>query len=324
MMLARSVEHIFWLGRYLERLDDTARLVNATSHLLIDSHKDTEFGWPVLLDVMGLDSAEVLGSYGLTAQNPAQLAQIEQAVMHYLISNNDSPISIRTACSQLKYNARTIRQLLPRDMWEELNKLESFVQQHCLTPASRQQRYQLMTEISRRCQMVIGTVDSVMLRGDAFDLFTVGRHLERADMVTRIMDVMVLQTLQPTQLKRPRFRWISILNALGGVESYHYYLANNASGANADAIDYLLSYADFPRSVSYCFNRVAASAKGLPDSPAILQHVHQLQHLLNRQPLTDLSTLQLHELIDQIQAGIIHLHQVLLGISLIEQQQLTA
>ncbi|CAM5211443.1 alpha-E domain-containing protein [Alishewanella longhuensis] len=61
--------------------------------------------------------------------------------------------------------------------------------------------------------------------------------------------------------------------------------ANNASGADADAIDYLLSYADFPRSVSYCLNRVAASAKGLPDSPAILQHVHQLQHLLKQTAL---------------------------------------
>jgi len=323
-MLARSGENIFWLGRYLERLDDTARLVNATSHLLIDSHKDTEFGWPVLLDVMGLESEPILAGYGLNQKDHAQLAQIELAVMSHLISSTDSPVSISTACSQLKYNARTIRQLLPRDMWEELNKLDSFVQQHCLQPGGRQQRYQLMTEISRRCQMVIGTVDSVMLRGDAFDLFTVGRHLERADMVTRIMDVMVLQTLQPTQLKRPRFRWISILNALGGVESYHYYLANNATGADADAIDYLLGYADFPRSVSYCLNRVAASAKGLPDSPAILQHVHQLQHLLNKQALTDLSTAQLHELIDQIQAGIINLHQVLVGVALTEQQQLTA
>ena len=50
-MLLKSVDHVFWLGRYLERLDDTARLINATSHVLIDSHQDTQFGWPILLDV---------------------------------------------------------------------------------------------------------------------------------------------------------------------------------------------------------------------------------------------------------------------------------
>ena len=78
-----------------------------------------------------------------------------------------------------------------------------------------------------------------------------------------------------------------------------------------DAIDYLLTYADFPRSIAYCLNRVAASAKGLPHSISILQQVHQLQALLKTEPLTELSTEQLHQLIDHIQAGIINLHKVI-------------
>lgn len=323
-MLARSVEYIIWMGRYLERLDDTARLVNATSHLLIDSHKDTEFGWPVLLDVMGLDSLAVLQAAGIPELSKGQLAAIEAAVMHHLLSDPSSPVSLLSTCSQLKYNARCLRPLLPRDMWEAVNKLDIFVKQQCQPPLGRRQRYQLMTAISEACQMVIGTLDSVMLRGDAFDLFTIGRHLERADMVTRIMDVMVLQTLQPTQLKRPRFRWISILNALGGVESYHSYLATNPAGANADAIDYLLGFADFPRSVSYCLNRIQASAKNLPVNIAMQQQLHQLQHLLQSQALTELSTEQLHELIDQIQTDLVLLHQTLLSCPTAQPQQLTA
>ena len=308
-MLLKSVDNIFWLGRYLERLDDTARLVNATSHLLIDSHKDTQFSWPVLLDVMGLDSKTALANYQLPPDATPEQASIEYAVMAHLISNSASTVSIRHTCSQLKYNARSIRQLIPRDMWEELNKLDIFLQQHCQQPGGRQQRYNLMTEVSRRCQMVVGVLDGVMLRSDAFDLFNIGRHLERADMTTRIMDVMVLQQLQPTQIKRPKFRWTSILNALGGIESYHYYLAHQSG--DVDAIDFLLTYADFPRSIAYCLNRVAASAKGLPHSIGILQQVHQLQALLKTEPLTDLSTEQLHQLIDHIQAGIINLHKVI-------------
>ena len=166
-----------------------------------------------------------------------------------------------------------------------------------------------MTEVSRRCQMVVGVLDGVMLRSDAFDLFNIGRHLERADMTTRIMDVMVLQQLQPTDIKRPRFRWTSILNALGGVESYHYYLAHQ--NTEVDAVDYLLTYADFPRSIAYCLHRVAASAKALPHSAAILQRVWQLQDLLKTQNLSELTTGQLHQLIDQFQTGIIELHQVI-------------
>ena len=119
----------------------------------------------------------------------------------------------------------------------------------------------------------------------------------------------MLQQLQPTQIKRPKFRWTSILNALGGIESYHYYLAQQSG--DVDAIDYLLAFADFPRSIAYCLHRVAASAKALPHGAAILQRVWQLQDLLKTQNLAELTTGQLHQLIDQLQTGIIELHQVI-------------
>ncbi|EGM78667.1 hypothetical protein Rhein_1239 [Rheinheimera sp. A13L] len=302
-MLLKSLDHIFWLGRYLERLDDTARLINATSHLLIDSHKDSQFSWPLLLDVLGQNGAELLS--GL----PASDLTVEQQVMGFLITDVDSEVSIRAACTALKQNARTVRQLIPRDMWEELNSLDLFLQEHCQQLQGRQHRYRLMNEVSRRCQMVVGVLDGTMLRSDAFDLFNIGRHLERADMTTRIMDVMVLQQLQPTDIKRPRFRWTSILNALGGVESYHYYLAHQ--NTEVDAVDYLLTYADFPRSIAYCLHRIVASAKGLPHGAAILQRIWQLQDLLKTQSLSELTTGQLHQLIDEIQTGIIELHQVI-------------
>lgn len=309
-MLLKSVDHVFWLGRYLERLDDTARLINATSHVLIDSHQDTQFGWPILLDVLGQDSSALLAKFR-QGDTPLSLAETERAVMACLINAPDSPVSIRATSTALKHNARTIRPLIPRDMWEELNGLDLFLQQHCSTAVSRQQRYQLMAEVSRRCQMVVGVLDGTMLRGDAFDLFNIGRHLEWADMTTRIMDVLVLQQLQPTQIKRPKFRWLSVLNALGGMESYQYYLTHQKG--DVDAIDYLLTYADFPRSISYCLNRVAASAKMLPHAGAILAQLQQVQAQLRPQALAELSTVQLHSLIDELQAGIIGLHQQILA-----------
>lgn len=310
-MLLKSIEHIFWLGRYLERLDDTARLVNATSHLLIDSHKDTQLSWPVLLDVLGEDSAEILNSYQLPASSGPEQATTEYAVMSHLISSKTSLVSIRYSCSQMRQNARTIRHLIPRDMWEVLNSLDLFLQQHCKELGGRQQRYNLMREVSRRCQMAAGVVNCTMLRGDAFNLFNMGRLLERADMVTRIMDVMVLQQLQPTQIKRQKFRWTSILNALGGIESYNYYLAHQAD--NVDAIDYLLTYADFPRSIAYCLSDITNNAKNLPHSVSILQQVHKLQGHIQTETLSDLSTEQLHQLIDQIQSGLIELYQVIMS-----------
>jgi len=272
--------------------------------LLIDSHKDSQFSWPLLIDVLGVDSHDLLEGVG---QGPGA----EQQVMQLLLADEDQMLSLRAISAALKRNARTIRPMIPRDMWEELNSLDLFIQAECAEVPRRQQRYRLMSEITRRCQMVVGVLDGTMLRSDAFDCFNLGRHLERADMTTRIMDVMVLQQLQPTDIKRPRFRWLSLLNALGGVESYHYYQAQQ--GGDADAVDYLLGYADFPRSIRYCLNRVAASAKALPHSSAILSQVWSLQELIQTEQLAELSTAQLHQLIDQIQTGLILLHQVILA-----------
>lgn len=309
-MLMKAVEQIFWLGRYLERLDDTARLVIATSHLLMDSHEETQFGWPVLLEVLGQSAPRLLAPYA-DAHGRLSLADTERAVMALLINEADSPVSILATSAALKRNARSLRPLLPREMWEELNALDLFLRDSCSQTVSRQQRYQLMAEVSRRCQMVIGVLDGTMLRGDAFDLLNMGRHLERADMTTRIMDVMVLQQLQPTQIKRPKFRWISLLNALGGVESYQRFVA--AQTRDVDAIDYLLACADFPRSISYCFNRIAASAKQLPHASAIADSLLRVQQQVKSGALSELSTVQLHGLIDELQTGIIDLHQVILS-----------
>ena len=93
-MLLKSVNHVFWLGRYLERLDDTARLINATSHVLIDSHQDTQFGWPILLEVLGQDSVELLQKFQ-QGETALSLAETERAVMACLINASDSPVSIR-------------------------------------------------------------------------------------------------------------------------------------------------------------------------------------------------------------------------------------
>lgn len=320
-MLLKSLDYVFWLGRYLERLDDTARLINATSQLLIDSHKDSQFSWPLLIDVLGENSACLLSAQAkqqdISAEHPD--FSVEQQVMQALLTDTQSPLSLRAISAKLKHNARTIRPLLPRDMWEELNALDLFIQDKCKQVPSRQQRYQLMNEISRCCQMVVGVLDGTMLRTEIFEVFNLARHLERADMTTRIMDVMVLQQLQPTDIKRPRFRWLSMLNALGGVESYHYYQSQR--GGEADAVDYLLSYADFPRSIRYCLNRVGTSAKSLPHSHAILKQTKLIQELFQDEQLMELSTTQLHHLIDAIQAGLMALHETVLTPTDIHQRQ---
>ena len=129
-MLARTAENMYWMGRYLERMEGTARLINATTHMLIDSHQDARISWPVLIDVLGEDPQ------GFIQEGSSS----ELGVMHYLIEAEDSPASIRNSCNQLRTNARCVREVIPRDFWEEINSLNLFMQTECTLASSRVRR----------------------------------------------------------------------------------------------------------------------------------------------------------------------------------------
>ncbi|MFP8967999.1 alpha-E domain-containing protein [Pokkaliibacter sp. CJK22405] len=306
-MLARVAENVYWMGRYLERIDDTARLINATTNMLIDTHKESLFSWPVLINVLGEDNRRFISESGSS----------ERAVMNYLIAASDSPASIRYSCTQVRHNARCVREVIPRDIWEEVNSLNQFMQAECVQASSRRTRYNLMVEVIRRCQMVIGVMDGTMLRDDTYRLFNIGRYLERADMTTRIMDVLILQQLTPAAgLKgRRTFKWKSVLNALGGIESYQRYFAQE-DGDEADVVSFLLSYQAFPRSIVYCLDKMQNEAKLLPRADSVLKTIAKLREELESQPMSQLSTHDLHRLIDDLQAGLIDIHTALISDSL--------
>lgn len=305
-MLARVAQNVYWMGRYLERIDGMARLINATTHMLIDSHQDTRFSWPVLIDVLGEDPG------GFIQEGSSS----EMGVMHYLIVADDSPVSLRHSCSQVRTNARCVREVIPRDFWEEINSLHLFVQSECTLASTRGARYSLMVEVVRRCQMVMGVMDATMLRDDTYGLLNIGLYLERADMTTRIMDVLILQQLTPASGRHTRrhFQWSSLLSALGGTESYQRYFAQEEG--ETDVIDFLLNYAAFPRSVGYCLNKIEQSVRHLPNPETTLATVAKLRKAVDSDSLHGLTTRQLHALIDTVQAGLIELHNVLINDSL--------
>ncbi|MCM2131663.1 alpha-E domain-containing protein [Larsenimonas rhizosphaerae] len=303
-MLARVAENVYWMGRYLERIDDTARLINATTHILIDSHRDTGFSWPVLVDVLGEDSERFIKE---------EHSASERAVMHCLIAAENSTASIRYSCSQLRFNARCVREVIPRDIWEELNGLNLFMQEQCLHASNRHKRYTLMVEVIRRCQMVIGVMDGTMLRDDAYHLFNIGRLLERADMTSRIMDILILHQLLPASGPRGQrgIQWHAVLNALGGVESYQRYVTREDE--RSDVIDFLMSCRVFPRSISYCLDRVREEAAFLPHNDSLLATLEALRRQMDDQDLAVLDVEGLHALIDTLQSGLNDIHTVLMS-----------
>ncbi|NND69176.1 MAG: alpha-E domain-containing protein, partial [Halioglobus sp.] len=129
-------ERVYWIGRYMERIENIARLINVNASLLLDMPSETHVSWLSLLNIVGgedlLESGNVAlgktGKRGKKGKSAAQGAQ-ERAVMKLLISDKTSHCSIATCLVNARENARTTREVIPSEAWELINDLHLYVQQ---------------------------------------------------------------------------------------------------------------------------------------------------------------------------------------------------
>ncbi len=112
-MLSRSAESLYWMARYLERAENTARLINATQQMLLDLPQGASFGWKALTRIVGLDK--------LFQQNYAELD--ESSVVDFLMASPRNPGSIQSCIRFARENCRTMRDVLPRDLSECVNTM---------------------------------------------------------------------------------------------------------------------------------------------------------------------------------------------------------
>lgn len=110
-MLSRVAERIYWLGRYIERTENTARLINVNSNLLLDLPRGTQIGWSMLIDIMGCNSAF----------DVKKAKSEELSIMYFLLSDQNSPVSIMASLRMARENGRTTREIIPTEAWELLN-----------------------------------------------------------------------------------------------------------------------------------------------------------------------------------------------------------
>lgn len=304
MMLARVAESLYWMARYLERAEDTARLINATTMLVMDMPKGSSFGWEDLLKVVGLDHA-FHAHYGEAS---------ETAVMRFLIQDERNPSSIFACVRHARENTRTFREVLPRESWEWVNELYLYTSTHLGHALDRRKRFDVLTEIIRRRQAVIGLLSGTMSRDEGFQFMRLGRNIERADMTSRLLDVSYAINLpyQDSQtglnLDIADLIWMSVLHALSAHQMYRRHVGVHARGRKVLA--FLLNDIPFPRSVRHCLHEIQFALGELPG----VEPLHHLQHIINLLDGADyrkLATSGLHDFCDDIQTRLADLHDVM-------------
>ena len=304
MMLARVAENLYWMARFLERAENTARLINSTTHVLLDLPEGATFGWVNLTEIAGMDD--------LFTQNYPEAN--EESIMRFLIEDASNPGSIFSCIQYARENTRTLREVLPAEMWERVNSLYLYVRDNAhIACSSRRERYMVLNEIIQQRHAIVGLFAGAMAHDVAYQLIKLGRNIERADMTTRILDLHSAiifpdeSVIQEALMERI---WMSTLDSLSSYQSYRRLISMHVR--SDAAISFLLQDMRFPRSVAFCLSEIESCFKQMPKSQQLQQLTTQLRHKIAQYVTDKLDAIALHEHLDLLQIELGEIHESLL------------
>jgi len=229
-MLSRIAESLFWIGRYIERSDGTARILDVHLQLLLeDPWIEEDLACRSLLSVMG---SEVPDDTSLTRQR----------VLEILAVDRSEPASIAYSLGAARENARRAREIVSTELWECLNTTRARMPRK----VSSDKVHEFFGWVRERSALAVGIIESATSRDEAWQFFTLGRSIERADMTARL-----LATRSLTEASGPS--WTTILRSCGAYEAYLRTYRGVPSARNA--AEFLLLDRLFPRSILFSVSR---------------------------------------------------------------------
>lgn len=243
-MLSRVANTLYWMVRYVERADNLARLIDVNEQLLLDwerldSERLRDFWMPIVWSA-GDDAlySDLYGS-GHSAD-----------VIRFLTDDRRNPNSIVSCLIQARENARTVRDQLSDELWEELNSIYLFLNSNNAEKMLRDDPPRFYGTIRRSVFTFQGIAAATIDRGMGWDFMDLGRHLERADKTTRFLDISTfLPPSAPTLM-----HWNAIVRSCGAMGVYRSLHAGNVEPRKV--VELLIFSRTFPRSVRYCMTRV--------------------------------------------------------------------
>lgn len=301
-MLARVAETMYWLARQVERAENAARIVAVNANLLLDLPRGIAPGWRPLVDITG---ARDLFEQHYSAYGEAQ-------VLQFLLGDERNAGSIFSALAAARENCRTIRDIVPREGWEQINQLYLDAREGLPQGLTKGGRHAYLSRVILGCQTVSGLLSGTMLHDQGYDFIRLGRHLERADMTTRIVDVRSAGLL-PAEAAEMRpyatIQWVSVLKSMSAYQMYRR--SEQVRVERGAVLRFLFKSSAFPRAVTHCCEGIRASLEHLPRNDAALRVAGRLSRKLLGAQVQTLSQDELHRFVDDLQQDIGDLHQAI-------------
>ncbi len=293
-MLSRVAARIYWMSRYLERVENTARLVAVYGELLLDLPAEAELDWSVPLRIMSLEDA-----YRDHAAGEDKLG--------FLLAGRNNPASLFEALEMARENTRTTRDVVPSEAWQAINELHLFASRQ-LPLLVRNPGSKIPAEIVGRCHEITGILVGTMSHGPAYQFVILGRSLERADMTSRIIDVAAATLMKdrPELQHHRNTLWRGVLRALSAYQMYQQYVRRRIDGP--DVVKFLFQDPAFPRSVASSLNHLEHAIDALPRSEEAARQLTELRERLGKMQMDKMDYESIHVFVDDLQKELAQLN----------------
>lgn len=249
-MLNRNAEALFWVGRYIERAENHARLIDVHYHIQQDEDfEHEEHKWARLIDALGA-RGDYLQQFD---------AFSERDVLSFITLDRGYTNSLFSCVSQARGNLRTLREKLPSELWDMLNTFYLWLGEKQVTDIFAQSPHPFYQEIKQRTAMFQGAEQSVMLRENEWHFIESGRYLERAENTVRILQSV---TNAISEDRAPAYHYLqAVLKSVSGYQAFRRFYADAVSVEYI--LEFLIGNESFPRSVHFAFSRLEEHLSGI-------------------------------------------------------------
>ena len=302
-LLSRYAENLFWLARYMERVENLARILDVTDTFV--RHGADQSGWESVVRINADDERFFEKHNAANAEN----------VLQFYLVDRENPNSIVSSIFAARENARALRPMISTEMWAHINMFSNRVRTLTAADAAPSRVSALCTFLKEACQTHTGMTEGTLFRDQGWAFHCIGKYLERGDQTSRLVDIKY-HTLLPSVLDVGGAvdvaQWQALLRAASGYHAFRRVYPNDMTPGLVAG--FLLLNHSFPRSVVLCVRQIETylsllnAGYGLRGVYAAQERLDELRAALLDQPIEEILRRGLHEFSDYVQLQLTFVH----------------
>ncbi len=296
-MLSRVADSIYWMSRSLERAENVARFIDVNLNLMLDSEVLEGAQWSPLITTSG-DMALFEAGYEEATK---------ESVIRFLTVDRNNPNSILSCVWSARENARSIREIISSEMWEQANRFYHLVREAAESDVILRNPHAFYTSVKMESHLFDGVAGATLTRSEPWHFLRLGKMLERADKTSRILDVKYFFLLPSPDWVGSAIDGVQWAALLRSASAFEMYRKRHRRITPEKVANFLILDRFFPRAIAFCLFRARESLRAITGTPenqygnVAEQRLGQLTARLNYSDIEEIMKEGLHEFIDSLQ-----------------------